>query len=138
VFTPNEIQNQLEMILPTVQKPGRYTGGELNQVVKDWQEIRTKVAMIFPDIYDLGMSNLGMAILYDQVNQRPDALAERAYAPWSDMEQAMRRSRPNIPWQISISSVFHCHMRLCIPIPLTFSTWRAYRSSQPSAATSTL
>ncbi len=92
MFTPEEIQTKLELILPNVQKPGRYTGGELNQVVKDWQAIQTKVALIFPDIYDLGMSNLGMAILYDQVNQRPDALAERAYSPWSDMEQALRQA----------------------------------------------
>ena len=93
MFTPEEIQTKLELILPNVQKPGRYTGGELNQVAKDWQSIQTKVALIFPDIYDLGMSNLGMAILYDQVNQRPDALAERAYSPWSDMEQALRQAK---------------------------------------------
>ncbi len=92
VFTPENIQTELEKILPNVQKPGRYTGGELNQVVKDWNTIQTKVAFIFPDIYDLGMSNLGMAILYDQVNQRSDALAERAYSPWSDMEQALRQA----------------------------------------------
>lgn len=92
MLTPQEIQTKLEVILPNVQKPGRYTGGELNQVVKDWEAIRTKVALVFPDIYDLGMSNLGMAILYDQINQRPDALAERAYNPWSDMEQALRQA----------------------------------------------
>ncbi len=73
-----------------VQKPGRYTGGELNQVVKSWAEIQTSVALIFPDLYDLGMSNLGMAILYDEINRRPDALAERAYCPWQDMESLMR------------------------------------------------
>ena len=65
-------------------------GGELNAVVKDWAEIETKVAFIFPDIYDIGISNLGLQILYDLVNQRPDALAERAYAPWVDMEALMR------------------------------------------------
>jgi radical SAM family uncharacterized protein len=92
VLTPQEIQTKLEVILPNVQKPGRYTGGELNQVVKDWEAIQTKVALVFPDIYDLGMSNLGMAILYDQINQRQDALAERAYNPWSDMEQALRQA----------------------------------------------
>jgi len=78
------------VILPTVQKPGRYTGGELNQVVKDWGTVQTKVALVFPDLYDLGMSNLGLAIIYDLINQRPDALAERAFAPWTDMEAAMR------------------------------------------------
>ncbi|MEW5869506.1 MAG: TIGR03960 family B12-binding radical SAM protein [Chloroflexota bacterium] len=90
--TSEEIQARLEQILPLVQKPGRYTGGELNQVVKDWGQVATRVALVFPDLYDLGMSNLGMAILYDQINQRTDSLAERAYAPWSDMESAMRRA----------------------------------------------
>jgi radical SAM family uncharacterized protein len=90
MLSHTEIQARLERILPTVQKPGRYTGGELNQVVKDWDSIDTKVALIFPDLYDLGMSNLGLAILYDIINQRADALAERAYVPWEDMEAAMR------------------------------------------------
>lgn len=81
---------KLEKILLKVQKPGRYTGGELNQIVKDWNRIETKVALVFPDIYDLGMSNLGLAILYDLLNQRDDVLAERAYLPWLDMESEMR------------------------------------------------
>lgn len=92
MVTPLEIQSKLDRILPTVQKPGRYTGGELNQVVKDWDEIQVKVALVFPDIYDLGMSNLGLAILYDQINQREDALAERAFSPWTDMEHAIREN----------------------------------------------
>jgi radical SAM family uncharacterized protein len=92
VLTPEEINSKLEHILPSVQKPGRYTGGELNQVVKDWNQIQTHLALVFPDIYDIGMSNLGMAILYDLVNQRSDALAERAYVPWIDMETAMHNA----------------------------------------------
>ena len=87
---PEKIISKLERILPTVQKPGRYTGGELNQVVKNWLEIETKVALVFPDIYDLGMSNLGLAILYDLINRRSDTLAERVFAPWTDMEAALR------------------------------------------------
>jgi hypothetical protein len=63
VLEPSEIKANLERILPYVQKPGRYTGGELNQVVKEWSSVETHVALIFPDIYDLGMSNLGLAIL---------------------------------------------------------------------------
>lgn len=86
-----EIQTWLEHILPTVQKPGRYTGGEHNQVIKDWDQVNTRFCLVFPDLYDLGMSNLGIAILYDQLNQRVDTLAERAFSPWTDMEQAMRR-----------------------------------------------
>jgi radical SAM family uncharacterized protein len=92
INTPSEIQAALARLLPTVEKPGRYTGGELNSVVKDWQRISTRVCLVFPEIYDLGMSNLGLAILYDILNQQPDVLAERAYAPWVDMEAAMRRA----------------------------------------------
>jgi len=90
MLTPTEIQTSLDRILPTVQKPGRYTGGEINQVVKDWDAVQIRVALAFPDIYDLGMSNLGMAVLYDILNQRDDVLAERVYSPWTDMEAAMR------------------------------------------------
>ena len=92
MLSAQEITRRLERILPTVQKPGRYTGGELNQVVKDWEAIPTRLALIFPDIYDIGMSNLGLAVLYDLVNQRPDTLAERSFLPWLDMETAMRRA----------------------------------------------
>ena len=92
MVNPVEIEQKLDRILPTVQKPARYTGGELNQVVKDWNEVDTHVALVFPDIYDIGMSNLGLAILYELINDRPDALAERAYTPWLDMETAMRKA----------------------------------------------
>jgi radical SAM family uncharacterized protein len=95
MFTPEQVEARLERILLKVQKPGRYVGGELNMVVKDWAAVETKVAFVFPDIYDIGISNLGLQILYDLVNQRPDALAERAYAPWVDMEELMRAG--NIP-----------------------------------------
>ncbi len=88
--TPEQIEASLDRILLKVQKPGRYVGGELNTVVKDWDGIDTKIAFVFPDIYDIGISNLGLQILYDLVNRRPDALAERAYAPWVDMEEQMR------------------------------------------------
>ncbi len=90
-YTSHMIERTLRRILPRVQKPGRYTGGELNQVVKDWDQVDARVALVFPDIYDLGMSNLGLAILYDLLNQRPDVLAERVYAPWTDMEAELRR-----------------------------------------------
>ena len=90
MLTPQQIENKLDRILLKVQKPGRYVGGELNSTVKDWDSVQTKVAFVFPDIYDIGVSNVGLKILYDQVNQRDDALAERAYAPWLDMEALMR------------------------------------------------
>lgn len=86
----DQIQEKLNRILPAVQKPGRYTGGELNQVVKDWNRVKTRVALVFPDLYDLGMSNLGLVILYDLLNQRPDVLAERCFSPWTDMEAVLR------------------------------------------------
>jgi len=88
----NSFERKLEKILASVQKPGRYTGGELNQVVKSWNQIETKVALVFPDLYDLGMSNLGLAILYNEINGRDDCLAERAFSPWEDMESAMREA----------------------------------------------
>ncbi|MFQ6102186.1 MAG: TIGR03960 family B12-binding radical SAM protein [Anaerolineae bacterium] len=93
--------DQLERILPTVRKPGRYVGGEYNSIVKDWDATPTRVCLAFPDVYDLGMSNLGLAILYDLLNGLPDGsaepgrsvLAERAYMPWVDMVAAMREAR---------------------------------------------
>ena len=90
MLTPEQIETKLDRILLKVQKPGRYVGGELNSTIKDWDKVQTKVAFVFPDIYDIGVSNVGLKILYDQVNQRDDALAERAYAPWLDMEALMR------------------------------------------------
>lgn len=84
------IEDILERILPLVEKPGRYTGGEYNQIVKDWSQIDFKVALAFPDIYDLGMSNLGWMILYDIINKHRNLLAERTFSPWTDMEAIMR------------------------------------------------
>jgi radical SAM family uncharacterized protein len=84
---------RLEHVLPTVRKPGRYVGGEYNSVVKDWAATPTRVCLAFPDIYDLGMSNLGLAILYDLLNALPGVLAERTYMPWADMLAAMREAR---------------------------------------------
>ncbi len=89
-MTPEQIETVLERMLPYVAKPGRYTGGEYNQVVKDWQMVDYKVALAFPDIYDLGMSNLGLMILYDIINKHKNLLAERVYTPWVDMEEQMR------------------------------------------------
>jgi radical SAM family uncharacterized protein len=92
-LTTSQIEKALHRILPKVQKPGRYTGGELNQVLKPWDIVDTHLAFVFPDIYDIGVPNLGISILYDLVNQRTDALAERAYAPWLDMEEQLRENQ---------------------------------------------
>ena len=94
--TPQQISRALDRVLPFVQKPARYTGGEYNSIVKDWDSIAYRVALVFPDIYDLGMSNLGLAILYDTVNNRPDMLAERAYVPWVDIRRDARRGHPTL------------------------------------------
>ena len=90
MLNSDQIEAKLDRILLKVQKPGRYVGGELNSTIKDWDKVQTRVAFVFPDIYDIGVSNVGLKILYDQINQREDALAERAYAPWLDMEELMR------------------------------------------------
>ncbi len=87
---------KLEHILPTVRKPGRYVGGEYNSVGLSedygWDAASTRVCLAFPDIYDLGMSNLGLALLYDALNRLPDVLAERTYLPWVDMIAALREA----------------------------------------------
>jgi radical SAM family uncharacterized protein len=90
--TPKEISCALEKILPFVQKPARYTGGEHNSILREWDLVPYRLALVFPDIYDLGMSNLGLAILYDIVNRQPNMLAERSYLPWIDMIAAMRQA----------------------------------------------
>ena len=81
----------LEHILPRVQKPARYTGGEYNAVVKDRHRVDTRYALCFPDTYEIGMSNLGMRILYGVMNQMEGVWCERVFAPWGDMEEEMRR-----------------------------------------------
>ena len=81
----------LEHILPRVQKPARYTGGEYNAVVKDRREVDVRYALCFPDTYEIGMSNLGMRILYGVMNEMEGVWCERVFAPWLDMEAEMRR-----------------------------------------------
>ncbi len=87
------MQQTLEKILPHVQKPSRYTGGEWNAIIKEWHNIDVKIAFAFPDVYEVGMSHLGLQILYHVVNSRRDALMERVFAPWMDMEGMLRKHR---------------------------------------------
>lgn len=82
--------NNLNRILPTVQKPARYTGGEYNEIQKDKKDIRVRIAYCFPDTYEIGMSNLGMRILYGVMNEMDGVWCERVFAPWGDMEEAMK------------------------------------------------
>ncbi len=79
----------LQRVLPTVQKPARYTGGEYNEIKKELADVRVRVAFCFPDTYEIGMSNVGMRILYGVMNQMDGVWCERVFAPWSDMEEAM-------------------------------------------------
>ena len=81
----------IQRILPLVQKPARYTGGEFNQIVKPLEEIDVRVAFCFPDTYEIGMSNVGMRILYGVMNQMDGVWCERVFAPWADMEAQMRK-----------------------------------------------
>ena len=81
-----------DSILCKVSRPARYTGGEWNSIEKDWQTTEVKVALAYPDLYEIGMSNLALPILYDLLNKQTGVLAERVYAPWTDMEAAMRQA----------------------------------------------
>ena len=72
----------LQRILPTVQKPARYTGGEFNEIIKDKKDVRVRVAFCFPDTYEIGMSNVGMRILYGVMNEMEGVWCERVFAPW--------------------------------------------------------
>ncbi len=89
------LKQKIENILPQVEKPARYTGGELNSVIKNKTDVDIRVAFCFPDVYEVGMSHLGMKILYSLLNRREDTWCERVFAPWVDMEDKMREN--NIP-----------------------------------------
>src|SRR6202167_3853082 len=81
-----------------VQKPARYLGGEFGSAVKDWSGVQARVCLAFPDLYDIGMSHLGFKILYKILNDDPRTLAERAYAPWVDMQAERVRRRLPLAW----------------------------------------
>lgn len=89
------MDKRLERILPKVQKPARYTGGEYNQIIKSKDEVELRMAFCFPDTYEIGMSNLGMGILYHTMNTLPFVWVERVFAPWGDMYEQMKEN--NIP-----------------------------------------
>lgn len=86
------MDKRLERILPRVQKPARYTGGEYNAVMKDKSGVDTRFAFCFPDTYEIGMSNLGFRILYGVLNQMPGVWCERVFTPWPDMEEELRKN----------------------------------------------
>lgn len=88
-------------ILQSVSKPGRYTGNEWNQIVKEHDTVECTFALSLPDVYEVGMSNLGLKIIYEVLNNRKDTAAERVYAPWIDMEEKMREKETYrcFPWR---------------------------------------
>jgi radical SAM family uncharacterized protein len=95
-YIGGKIMNKVtDEILNKVTKPARYTGGEINVVAKNPNDVKIRFAMCFPDVYEVGMSHLGIKILYHKINQRTDSYCERAFAPWIDMEELMRVN--NIP-----------------------------------------
>ncbi|MGN0503197.1 MAG: B12-binding domain-containing radical SAM protein, partial [Ruminococcus sp.] len=89
------VSKEVEKLLLKVQKPGRYVGGELNEVIKDKNSVDVRFAFCFPDTYEVGMSHLGMKILYSQFNKEDYIWCERVFAPWIDMEEEMIKN--NIP-----------------------------------------
>ncbi len=90
-----EMTDKMDALLRQVQRPARYTGGEYNQIIKNKEEVDVRFAFCFPDTYEIGMSNLGMRILYGVLNEMPGVWCERVFAPWGDMAEAMRKE--NIP-----------------------------------------
>lgn len=115
-------------ILLKVDKAARYIGGEVNSVMKDKNAVDIRFAMCFPDVYEIGMSNLGMMILYNMFNQREDVWCERLFSPWPDLDKVMRRRRfrclhwnPRSPSGILIFSELRSGTRCATPI--SFRYW---------------
>ena len=92
-MTVTTVFPQLERLLPQVNKPIQYVGGELGAVVKDWDATTVRWALMYPDAYEVGLPNQGVQILYEVLNEQPDVLAERTYAVWPDLEKLMRENR---------------------------------------------
>ena len=87
------MDKKLKRILPRVQKPARYTGGEYGEIQKDLSQVELRMAFCFPDVYEIGMSNTGMRILYQCINDMSGVWCERVFAPWFDMRQEMREKK---------------------------------------------
>src|SRR4051795_1507212 len=91
-MTGETLYPRLEPLLAQIQKPIQYVGGELNSQVKPWEEVAVHWALMYPDAYEVGLPNQGLMILYEVLNERPDALAERTYAVWPDLAALMRET----------------------------------------------
>ncbi|MFE3453755.1 TIGR03960 family B12-binding radical SAM protein [Nonomuraea sp. NPDC059194] len=112
---------RLEALLPKVQKPIQYVGGELNSTVKDWDDASVRWALMYPDAYEVGLPNQGVAILYEILNELPDTLAERTYSVWPDLEALMRAE--GVP-QFTVDG--HRPVRAFDVLGLSFSTELGY------------
>ena len=86
-----QTKHNISSVLKSVEKPGRYIGGEYNSIIKSKADVKCRFAFCFPDVYEIGMSNLGVRILYDVLNKHKDIWCERVYAPWVDMTEKMER-----------------------------------------------
>jgi hypothetical protein len=91
-MTGESLYPVLEPLLAQIQKPIQYVGGELNSQVKPWEDVAVHWALMYPDAYEVGLPNQGLMILYEVLNERPDALAERTYAVWPDLAALMREN----------------------------------------------
>jgi radical SAM family uncharacterized protein len=120
-MTVESLFPRLEALLPTVQKPIQYVGGELNSVSKDWDSVSVRWALMYPDAYEVGLPNQGVQILYEVLNERDHILAERTYSVWPDMEKVMRDN--GIP-QFTLDS--HRPVRAFDVFGLSFSTELGY------------
>ena len=89
-------------ILLSIQQPARYIGGEVNMVNKDPKKVDIRFAMCFPDVYEIGMSHLGIQILYDMFNRRDDVYCERVYSPWTDLDKLLSLIHISGMWLIAI------------------------------------
>src|SRR6478672_8530144 len=112
---------RLEPLLPSVQKPIQYVGGELHATTKDWDDSTVRWALMYPDAYEVGLPNQGVQILYEVLNERDDVLAERTYAVWPDLEALMREH--GIP-QFTVDA--HRPVREFDVFGLSFSTELGY------------
>ena len=90
------ILEKIALALPAVESPARYMGGEANSVVKDHSQMLCNMAFVFPDKYEIGMSNNGIRILYHVINREPDLLCEVSFAPWDDMAEEMEKQQRRV------------------------------------------
>ena len=136
------MDHTLEKILARVQKPGRYVGGGIQRRPKDKSTVDCRFAFCFPDTYEIGMSNLGMRILYGVMNEMDGVWCERVFAPWGDMEAEMRREGlPSMHWKAVTlsrnltSSAFPWAMKWPTPMYSTCWTWLGFPCAARTAPT---